>query len=537
MVANSVTGSFRGIEVSFSYNGPHIVMSVLNKLEEGRQLRVMFQQQPLSGRVNWTSFQLTGQTQDVVVPVEVIQSHKLAFYVDNHEPISTYTEKILEELKLIQDQQSLDTQSNGSVSDSDLQTPPHSQTEQVGTTVENTDVKINEVRNHTHGQENGSFDTAPELQELAALEPEDTNVNPNGDRSHTAQQENIFSETTPKANSQVATIPPKSDSDEEPSPTSKRKTQNIGQYISNINTEFQFKIKVPPLPKSASKEQATFIPPRPGSTSKSNSEKYGFFGQLAGTFGLNVPKKKEYYVQQNRHLHDKFHSDLEKLQKDYNNGCGIPLDNWNFESLSERQIAILLLNLMVNEISEWKKVAKQGETTKDTLTKSLETIETELKQTLKQTRGIEAPAPTLFPDRIASTDNDLMAIQKDCDNYLQRFSEKLAALEQKHADKVKIPAFKKYLVEFVRDRLFPNVAEFSSLNSVQSRLNWFLDLVDFELMPIEPGKTKFSDEFHELKEKRSSDFESETIVEVVTPGLQSKDGKRVIQNAVVVQAE
>ncbi|MDE0085029.1 MAG: hypothetical protein OXU23_04905 [Candidatus Poribacteria bacterium] len=521
MAANSVTGSFRGIDVSFFYNGPHIVMSVLNKSEEGRQLRVMFQQQPISGRVNWTSFQLTGQTQDIIVPPEVIKSHKLAFYVDNHEPIATYTEKILEELKLIRDQQLLDNQSNGSASDSDLQAPPHSQTEDAVTTAQNTDVKINEVSNHTHGQENGALDIAPELQKLATLKSEDTNVNQNGDRSPAAKQENMSSETTPEANTQVATIPPKPNSVEEPSSTSKRKTQNIGQYVPNINNEPQFRIKVPSLPKSASKVQATFIPPRAASTSKSENKKHGFFGQLVGTIGLNVPKKKEYYIQQNRHLYDKFHADLEKLERDYNNGCGIPLDNWDLESLSERQIAVLLLNLMVNEISEWKKVAKKSETTKDNLAKSLESIETELKQTLKQTRGIEAPAPTLFPNRTASTDSDLMEIQKDCDTYLQRFSEKLAELEQKHADKVKIAAFKKYLVEFVRDKLFPNVAEFSSLNSVQSRLNWFLDLVDFELMPIEPGKTKFSDEFHELKEKRSSDFESDTIVEVVTPGLQS----------------
>ncbi len=536
MAANSVTGSFRGIDVSFFYNGPHIVMSVLNKSEEGRQLRVMFQQQPISGRVNWTSFQLTGQIQDIVVPPEVIKSHKLAFYVDNHEPIATYTKKILEELKLIQDQQLLDNQSNGSASDSDLQTPPHTQVEEAVATAQNTDVKINEVSDHIHGQENGSFDIAPELQKLGSLESEDTNVNQNGDRSPAAKEENISSETTPKANTQVATIPPKSDSAEESIPAPNRKTQYIGQYVPNINTEQQFRIQVPSLPKSASKMQATFIPPRAASTSKSN-KKHGFFGQLVGTFGLNIPKKKEYFVQQNRHLYDKFHADLEKLERDYNNGCGIPLDNWDLESLSERQIAVLLLNLMVNEISEWKKSAKKSETTKDTLAKSLESIETELKQTLKQTRGIEAPSPTLFPNRTASTDNDLMEIQKDCDTYLQRFSEKLAELEQKHADKVKIAAFKKYLVEFVRDKLFPNVAEFSSLNSVQSRLNWFLDLVDFELMPIEPGKTKFSDEFHDLKEKRSSDFESDTIVEVVTPGLQSKDGRRVIQNAVVVQAE
>lgn len=558
MAASSVTGSFRGIEVSFTFNGPHIVMSVLNKAEEGRRLRVMFQQQPLSGRVNWTAFQLSGQKQQVVVPLEVIQSHKLAFYVDNHEPISTSTKKILEELKQIQNQHLIDNQSNSSASESDPQLLQHSQDERVETT------DLDETQKH----ENGVKDTTPEkesevtapvatpqiadnlnaeqkideldsttsdLEVPISLDSHGTSTNQNGDGNHTVPLENVPDEAVPEVTSEVTPISTNGNSVDESISTLKKKS--ISQYIPSASTEIQFSIKVPAYPKSASKKQATFIPPRTTSTSKSNGKKHGFFGQLAGTFGLTLPKRKEYYVQQNRHIYDKFHANLESLESDYNNGGGIPLDNWDLESLSEREIAVLLLNLMVNELNEWKKDAKQGDATKDTLAKSLETIEGELKETLKQTRGIEAPAPTLFPDRTASTDKDLMDIQKECDKYLQRFSKKLAVLEQKHAEKVKVPAFKRFLVDFVKDKLFPSVVEFSSLNMVQSRLNWFLDLVDYELMPIEPGKTKFSPEFHELKEKCSSEYEPDTIVEVVSPGLQSKGGKRVIQNAIVVQAE
>ena len=570
MAASSVTGSFRDIEVSFTYNGPHIVMSVSNQAEDGRRLRVMFQQQPLSGRVNWIAFQLSKQTQEIVVPAEVIQSHKLAFYVDNHEPISTYTEKILKELKQIQDQQLMDNQPKSSASEVELQTPLYPQVEQVEETDQNIGMKENEINHQTDKQENGVDDKIPEKQSEVAttlsnlqtsensnlaenidierntiseldaptsLEPKDTDVPPNGDGNHTVQQEYIPSKDALKENPEVAPIQPKPDSDDQYVQTPKRKTQYIGHYIPSVNSELQFKIKVPSLPKSASKKQATFLPPRPTSTLKPNEKKDGFFGQLAGTFGFNLPKKKEYYVRRNRHLYEKFHADLEKLESDYNNGYGIPLDNWDIEALTEQQAAVLLLNLMVDEASEWKKDAKKGNATKKTLAKSLETIENELKQTLKHTRGIKAPAPTLFPDRTASNDKDLVDIQEDCDTYLQRFSEKLAVLEQKHAEKVKIPAFKKFLVEFIRDKVFPNVVEFSSLNMVQSRLNWFLDLVDYELIPIEPGKTKFSPEYHDLKEKRSSEFEPDTIIEVVSPGLQSKGGERVIQNAVVVQAE
>ena len=66
--------------------------------------------------------QLARQTQDVVVPREVIQSHKLAFYVDNHEPIATYTEKVLEELKELKGQQTPEVKTSDSTPEYEQQT-------------------------------------------------------------------------------------------------------------------------------------------------------------------------------------------------------------------------------------------------------------------------------------------------------------------------------------------------------------------------------------------------------------------------------
>ncbi len=529
MSTNSVTGSFRGIDVSFAYEGSHIVMSVLNKAEQGRQLRIMFQQQPLSGRVNWVSLQLTQHAQDVVVPAEVIHSYKLAFYVDNHEPIATFTEKILEELKLIQESQSTDEP----ISDSSEQ---HQQS------IENVQVEegaIEEIEAQSKTQTDNALKNVetrsepppndePSNQDLAnSPDSADKTLENNEVKQTSATKQTTFEPNTSLPNT-VA---------EMPGPLNQKK-HYLGKYIPNVSTELQFKIKVPSFPKSAAQNQATFIPPRPAIGSKANGKKNGFFGQLAGTFGFTFSnRKKEYYTQRNRHLYEKFHADLEKLESDYNNGYGISLDNWDLESLNEEETAVLLLNLMVNEISTWKKVALKRESTKEALAKSLQNIEDELKHTLKQTRGMQAPAPTLFPDRTAMTDQDLMNIQEDCDTYLRRFSEKLARLEQQHAEKVRIPVFKKFLLEFIRDKLFLAVAKYSDLPSVQSRLNWFLDLVEYEIIPIEPGKTKVSSEYHDVKEKRNCDLESDTVAEVIFPGLQTKDGKRVVQNAIVIQAE
>ncbi len=560
MTANSVTGSFRGIEVSFSLNGPHIIMSVQNKEENGRRLRVMYQQQPSGGRVNWVTFQLSEKSKNVVVPAEVIQSHRLAFYVDQHEPISTYTTNILEELEEIKTQLGTENPIEEEIEEhkvDTLQETTDSETDAIlpnkngngngnGNHSQSSELNPNSVLDSIHQVEDISEDNLSEIDPPEALKKDNLNSIEsklqNSDISHDQPERINDTISELKPNDEVYDNESESISNEltieDVDSLPKRKTQYVGRYQTSVTDDIRFRIKVPSIPKSSSKQPATFLPPQPVSRGKRNDRGQGIFKQLSGILSLsNNKSKKTYYQEQNRSLYEKFHSDLEQLENDYNNGSGITLDNWDYNELSEEQAAVLVLNLMVNEIGSWKKSAKQGTDTKETLATKLEEVEEELKQTIKQTRGITAPAPTLFPDRVASTEQDLVDIQRDCETYLERFTDKLSKLELQHAEKVKLPAFKRFLVEFVRDKLFPIVVEFSSLASVQPRLNWFLDLVDCELIPIEPGKTKITTDLHEVKEKRRSEYEADTVVEVITPGIQSKDGSRIIQSAVVVQSE
>lgn len=556
MTANSVTGSFRGIEVSFSLNGPHIIMSVQNKEENERRLRVMYQQQPSGGRVNWVTFQLSEDGQNVVVPSDVIQSHRLAFYVDQHEPISTYTTNILEELEEIKRQLGTENQFEEEIEEhkeDTLQETPDLIPDSIlsngngnGNHSQPSEQDHNSVLDSIQQMQDNSADNLSEIDPLDALnnnnlntiESKLANLNPSQDQPETNNETNseLISDDEVHDNDSESNSDPSIIEDVDNLP--KRKAQYVGRYLPSVIEDIRFRIKVPSIPKSSSKQPATFLPPQPLSRGKRNDRGQGIFKQLSGVLSLsNNKSKKTYYQEQNRSLYEKFHSDLEKIENDYNNGSGISLDNWDYNELSEEEAAVLVLNLMVNEIVSWKKSAKQGTDTKETLATKLEEIEEELKQTLKQTRGITAPSPTLFPDRVASSEQDLVDIQRDCETYLERFTDKLSKLELQHAEKVRLPAFKRFLVEFVREKLFPIVAEFSSLTSVQPRLNWFLDLVDCELIPIEPGKTKISSELHEVIEKRPSDCDSDTVVEVITPGIQSKDGSRVIQSAVVIQSE
>ena len=412
MVANSVSGSFRGIEISFNYNGPHVVMSVLNTTEEGKLLRVMFQQQPRSGRVNWTTFQLTGQLQEVVVPSEVIQSHKLAFYVDNHEPIATYTDKIIEELKEIQEKSILDNPPNVSGPELDQQSSLLTKNDGFDASINNQDTEETPTGIH----KDKVIDPTSEVKPDVTDDTDEVQISTKVDdvkQNETSDEKTGTPSTASNTNtSDISNGPqPKDQNDVVDMLTSeakldvltnrKPKTTRISRPIPDVNTELQFRIKVPSLPMSATKKQMTYMPVQTAKSSATNQQKQGFFGNLAGAFGLSFANKKQFYVEQNKHLHDRFHADLEKMEDDYNNGNGISLESWDIEALNEQQTAVLLLNLMVNEISEWKKEAQKAESTKVSLAKSLEEIEKELKRTLKHTRGINAPSPTLFPDRNA----------------------------------------------------------------------------------------------------------------------------------------
>ena len=225
------------------------------------------------------------------------------------------------------------------------------------------------------------------------------------------------------------------------------------------------------------------------------------------------------------------------MERDYNEGYGLNLLNWNLDRLNEEEIAILLLNLMVNEVSAWQKETGRPTAETEQLTQTLAEADTRLRQILKQTRGVSTPSPTLFPDLLAENQRDLDKIQNECDAYLQRFAGKIVEQEKNHATKIEVLIFKKFLIEFIRDYLFVEVAKSTQGNELPERLNWFLDIVNSEVIPIEIGKTKVSPKHHKVKGARASELETGTIVEVITHGLQSKDGRRVSQMAVVIEAE
>ena len=527
MSRNSVTGRFRDIEIAFSVEGARAYMSVRNLISDERQVRVMYQKLAMSGLANWRQFQLTNTPVLLRLPTEVLEAYRLTFFVDNAEPISARIEKILAEL----DQLRLTLPSEDLV-DAPVpvvDTPP--------------------LRNHSNINTHTNLES-----EIATTQQVEKVVIPRKPKPIEEQVENVTMPDEPQPVEEVSNSSDPEVQTTEPEqlilPENEQESREESSPIHivpklpavNVDNNLEFKITVPSMPTSVLAKQRTAQAIATSSnTNKSalKEKKKGILGQFAQALGLPAERRrgKAYYQERGETIQSDFQDKLAKLEKDYNEGYALDLKGWDPETLCEEETAILLLNLMVDEVTAWQKETSRSTPKTTQLIETLTEVGMRLRQTLKQTRGISTPSPTLFPNLLAENARDLEKIQSECDAYLQRFMKKLIEQEKKHAAKIEVIVFKKFLIEFVRDFLFVEIAKSTQGNTLPKRLTWFLDLVDSEVIPIEIGKTKVSSNHHKVKGACASEFASGTIVEVATPGLQSKDGRRVSQMAVVIEAE
>ena len=574
MARNSVTGCFQDIEIAFSIEEDCIRMNLRNLVDDEKQMRVMYQKQPTSGLANWKQFQLANHSVSLRLPTEVLEAYRLTFFVNDTEPISARVEKVLAELKTITGlpeenlsediEKVTDTEFADATNTADaynFQKPEVEAVKQVETTPNLPGIQLPPaIANNANIDdfdeaeivEDKLVETIPDLPEIespiATFNDVDTD-----DFKEAKTVEDKQMEATPDSSEMqypkhTLRAHPKSlletDEQSEPSHTTTQPStiRKIKPELPNTSPHSEFKISVPSLPPSAlaaeRKKQGNGIQEGTSTNSRRKSKQNGngFFGQIVRTL-KGGKTGKAYYHEQGEAIQNEFQDQLSKLERDYNEGYGLNLTSWKPETLCEEETAIFLLNLMVSEIIAWQK--QMGRATPETqgIVETLAEVDNILRQTLKQTRGISTPSPTLFPNLLAENARDLEKIRNECDAYLQRFTSKLIEQEKTHATKIEILSFRKFLTEFIRDYLFAEIAENTQGNALPKRLSWFLELVDSEIMPIEIGETKVLSSHHKVKDARPSECESGVIVEVITAGLQSKDGKRVNQMAVVIEAE
>ena len=517
MSRNSVTGRFRDIEISFSIAGAHTHMSVQNLVSHERHVRVMYQKLAMSGLANWRQFQLTDTPVLLRLPSEVLKAYRLTFFIDSADPISARVENVLAELETLRDT----LPAEDLVADAEP-VPESSFLD-------------------AHSDGNGyTLSTTPQQAEKVIVPREPEPVTAEAQRPHPlASKAEAGVPVDPQIYIEAPPPAPKLPEDE-PIPTSMPDLSETS-VVDDGDANVTFEILVPALPPSALAARRKSDTENAASRAASKQKKgNGLFGQVVQVFGFSGTGKrgKAYYQERGEAIQDEFQDKLSKLERDYNEGYGLNLSGWEPETLSEEETAILILNLMVNEVMAWEKeIGRATRPETKQLVETLTEVGTKLRQTLKQTRGTSAPSPTLFPDLLAVNEQDLEKIQDECDAYLQRFTQKLIEQEQQHAAKIETVVFKKFLVEFVRDLFFVEIAKCIGGKALPKRLAWFLDLIDSEAIPIAVGETQVTLNHHRVREKRSSEFESGTIIEVVTHGLQSKAEKHAIQMAVVIEAE
>lgn len=573
MARNSVTGRFRDIEIVFTLDDDCTMMSVRNLVNEEKRVRVMYQKLAASGLANWVNFQLASAPILRRLPTEILEAHRLTFFVDDADPVSARIEKIITELnasnpempaekKTPQDIPELSGRTPESITSAQdeadaptLKTPEESAVAPVNPSSEmpndgnETPAPASEDETTQETKEAIENPLQTEIPELIGIDI-DGNESLKSEVEAVKQVEAVAAPHPSEVDAPNPVVPENEQKQgEKPAPTpivmKLPVTQNAVPVSQIVDSNLEFKITVPTLPPSALVEQRKAQAAALNTTAKvgssaSRSKEKGVLGQLAQTLGLAVSgrRSKTYYREKGESIQNEFQDQLAKLEGDYNEGYGFNLFNsWGMDTLNQEEIAILLLNLMMNEVIAWQKETGRPTPETEQLAQVLTEVDTKLRQTLKQTRGPSTPSPTLFPDLLAENQRDLEKIQNECDAYLHRFTSKLTEQEKGHAVKIEVLLFKKFLIEFIRDYLFVEVAKCTRGNELPKRLDWFLDLVNSEVIPIEVGKTKVSPKHHKVKAARPSEFETGTIIEVVTHGLQSKDGRRISQMAVVIEAE
>ena len=97
--------------------------------------------------------------------------------------------------------------------------------------------------------------------------------------------------------------------------------------------------------------------------------------------------------------------------------------------------------------------------------------------------------------------------------------------------------YDQFIPQFIKDRLFNGVARFIPYEQLPEHLDTLLQLVGYEIIPIDIGKTKADARVHDIQGSRQTGVEPGTIAEVILPGLRWIIDGEIVQKPVVIRAE
>ena len=218
-----------------------------------------------------------------------------------------------------------------------------------------------------------------------------------------------------------------------------------------------------------------------------------------------------------------------ELERSYRDGESIDLDNIFISTPSQK--VLLNLNTIARDLCQWANELKQdGQTA---IFQTLKYAEAAIKGELKTIRGAAIPLPeTLDLPTDVNTDTDLDRVRNACADYVVEFEGVLRNYEL--GCEVDNPLV---CEQFVRNQIFNNLARYMPSDSLSEKLNEFLQLVNWEIIPIEIGLTEADSRVHEIQESRQTNVRRGTVAEVIQPGLRQKADGAIVQKPVVIRGE
>lgn len=215
---------------------------------------------------------------------------------------------------------------------------------------------------------------------------------------------------------------------------------------------------------------------------------------------------------------------------------GEPMDLVGTENPTPSQNVLMILNWIAGSIEEWINDLEQSGTADSDLIQSLGFAYQVIKDKLKGIRGSAPPLPEpLDTDTVVSTDAAYNEFKNKCAAYVSRNEGLLIGYQL--GREIDETEYNQFIPQFIKDRLFNSVARYLSFEKLPKQLDELLELIGYEVVPIEIGKTAADARVHEIQGSRQATVESGAIVEVILPGLRRKADGETIQKPVVIRGE
>ena len=219
---------------------------------------------------------------------------------------------------------------------------------------------------------------------------------------------------------------------------------------------------------------------------------------------------------------------VEELARAYTDGE--PIDCIEIEPSTPSQ----KVHLIAQILRQWKiESEKSGPAD---LVRSLTQREKTITDELKTIRGEPSlSSKPLVLETDISTDTELNDIRNQCIDYVARFEGMLSGYDLGH--QVDETIYEEFIPRFIKIDLINNVAKFIPSDLLPEKMDRFLQFIDWEIIPIEIGKTEADARWHTIQGSQQTGVESGTVAQVVLPGLRRKIDGEIVQRPVVIRAE